>query len=147
MSPPIGEIVAIDRCYDHVLETQLSDGSCDVLRLAGIERTRQARPHIAKGAGPCAGVAHDHDGRVALFPTLANIRAPGFLANRMQTVGANDARCLRVRWRARRLHADPRGLEWAHPAHPGSFQTLRIHFGGEAFHSRSKQQASRIFIH
>ena len=93
-----------------MLEAELGDGLADARGLVGIERIRKTRLHIAEGAGARAGVAHDHHGGVAVGPAFADVRAAGFLADRVQPVLADDL--LRGRKFAAdgRLHADPFGL-------------------------------------
>ena len=56
-----------------------------------IKRVRQTRLHIAERTGTRARVAHDHEGRVLLFPALANIGAARFFADRDQTMFFDDA--------------------------------------------------------
>jgi hypothetical protein len=55
-----------------------------------IEGARQAGLHIAESAGTGAGVTHDHESCVLLLPALADIRATGLLAHRMQAVVTHD---------------------------------------------------------
>ena len=78
-----------------------------MLRLGRIERGGQPGLDVAEGAGPRAGVAHDHEGGVFLFPAFADIRATGFLADRMQAVLAHDALGIAIARRDRRLDANP----------------------------------------
>ena len=47
------------------------DGIGHPLRFVRIEGARHTGLHIAEGAGPRAGVAHDHEGRVFLRPAFA----------------------------------------------------------------------------
>src|SRR4029077_5720858 len=54
-----------------------------------------ASSHVAKTASARARVAHDHHGGVPLGPTLADIRACGFLAYRVKAVLAPDGPGLR----------------------------------------------------
>src|SRR5712692_1069777 len=79
----------------------------DARRLARIERSGQAGPYVAEGAGARAGIAHDHERRVLLLPTLADVRAAGLLAHRMQAVRAHDRTRLQIAARDRRLDSDP----------------------------------------
>ena len=73
-----------------MLKPQRRDGMGDMLGLGRVERARQPRLHIAKGAGARAGVAHDHHGRVLLLPALADVGAAGLLAHGVQAVLAHD---------------------------------------------------------
>jgi hypothetical protein len=45
---------------------------------------------VAERAAPGADVAHDHEGGGALAEALADVRAGGFLAHRVQLVLAQD---------------------------------------------------------
>ena len=103
----IREVVAIDRRDDDVIEAHLPDGFGDARRLVGIERHRHAGRDVAEGAGAGADLAHDHEGGVLLVPALADIRAAGFLADRHEIVGLNDAAGFGVSPGVRRLDADP----------------------------------------
>ena len=88
-------------------KAELRHRLADVLRLIGIERAGQPGLHVAERAGARARVAHDHEGRVLLLPALADVRAAGLLAHRVQAVLLHDALRLRIAARDRRLDADP----------------------------------------
>ena len=88
-------------------EPERRDRFGDAGRLPGIERVRQAGPHIAEGAGPGAGLAHDHEGRVALFPALADVGAVRLLADGRKLELAHDPAGLGIERRTGRLHPDP----------------------------------------
>ena len=105
--PAVGEIVAVDRGDDDVRETELAGRLGDVFRLGRIERAGQPGLDVAEGAGPRAGVAHDHEGGVLLLPALADIRAASFLANGMQAIRAHDTLCVQVARRDRCLDSNP----------------------------------------
>src|SRR5579862_94157 len=106
----IVEIVAIDRGNDHVRKAELAGSLRDMRWLGSVKRAGQAGLHVAKGARPRAGVAHDHEGGVSLLPALADIGASGLLAHRVQAVFAHDALGLQIARRDGRLDADPIGL-------------------------------------
>src|SRR5271165_942656 len=93
-----------------MLKRQRGYGARDIVRLGRVERAGKSRFHIAEGAGPGAGIAHDHHGGVLLFPAFADIRAASLLAYRVQLILANDLRGPGVTRRAGRFDADPRGL-------------------------------------
>ena len=82
----VGEIVAIDRGDDDMLQASLATRRRHVLGLGRIERLGQPRRHVAEGAGARAGVAHDHHGGVALLPALADVGAGRLLAHRDEAV-------------------------------------------------------------
>ena len=67
--------------------------------------------YIAKWTAACALVAHDHEGRRAFAKALADIRAAGFFANRVQFVLAQNVfDFVKARVGAARLHAYPIGF-------------------------------------
>ncbi|MNT13892.1 hypothetical protein D3C72_1488750 [compost metagenome] len=67
--------------------------------------------HVAERAAAGALVAHDHERGRALAEALADIRAGGFFAHRVQLVLAQDLLDLvEARGGAARLHANPLGL-------------------------------------
>ena len=103
----VGHIVAVDRGDDDVVQTHLLDGQAHLARLFRIQRLRQARLDVAEGAGPRAGVAHDHQGGVLLAPALADVRAGRLFTHRHQPLGANDLLGGVVLTRARRLDPQP----------------------------------------
>ena len=106
----VGQVVAVDRGDDDVLQAELRHGVGDAVGFVGVERAGQAGAHVAEGAGAGAGVAHDHHGGVALRPALADVGAGGFLAHRDQAVVAHQGAGLVVDRMGGRLHPDPGGL-------------------------------------
>ena len=73
-----------------MLEAELGNGVADVGGLFGVERRWQAGAHVAERAGAGAGVAHDHQGGVALGPALADVGAAGLLADGGEAVLFHD---------------------------------------------------------
>jgi hypothetical protein len=59
-------------------------------RLVHIQRVGPAMADVAERAAARALVAHDHEGGRALAEALADVRAAGFLAHRVQLVLAQD---------------------------------------------------------
>src|SRR5271165_5629758 len=108
--PAVGEIVTVDRGHHDMGEAELGDGVGDTARLVGVERVRQPGTHIAKGAGAGAGLAHDHEGRVALVPTLADVGAARLLADGSELVPPHQRPRLSVDGGTRRFDPDPGGL-------------------------------------
>ena len=106
----IGQVVTVDRGDDRMGEAHAGDGIGNLFRLVGDERIGHAGLHVAEGAGPGAGVAHDHEGGVLLLPALANIGTARLLADRDEIVLLHDAVGLGPLGRARRLDANPVGL-------------------------------------
>ena len=106
----VGEIVAVDRSHHHMMQSELRGRLGDAKRLAWIERARQPGLDVAEGARPRAGVAHDHEGRVLLFPALADIGAASFFADGVEPIAPDDGVGIEIAARHRRLDADPVGL-------------------------------------
>ena len=79
----------------------------DACRLARVDRPRLASAHIAEGARPGAGVAEDHEGRMALLPALADIRARGLFADGGEASLPQDAARILEAWRGGCPHPDP----------------------------------------
>ena len=106
----VGQVVAIHRGDDDMLQAEPGHGVGDPRGLAGVQRERLAGAYVAERAGAGAGVAHDHHGGVALRPALADVGAGGFLADRVQAVFAHQGAGLVVDRMGGRLHPDPGGL-------------------------------------
>ena len=83
-APSSGQIVAVDRRDDGVLQAQLLDGLCHVLGLERVDRARGALGHRAETAVARAHVAQDHEGRGTLAPALVDVGAARFLAHRVE---------------------------------------------------------------
>ncbi len=110
-APAVGQVVAVDRGDDDVIEPELRHRMRDVRGLRRIERARQSGLDVAEGAGARAGVAHDHHGGVAAGPALGDVGAARLLAHGDEAVLAQDsARLVELRRGRRHLHPDPRGL-------------------------------------
>ena len=108
--PAIGEVVAVHRRDHHVMQAELGHRIGDLGRLVPVEGIGQAGAHVAEGAGPRAGVAHDHEGGVLLLPALADIGAARFLADRDEAVLLHDGAGGVPAGRSGCLHPDPVGL-------------------------------------
>ena len=81
----VGDVVAVDRRHDDVLQLHLRGGLRDAQRLERVgRRVRPARVDVAVPARAGAGVAEDLEGRGAAAPALGDVRAPGLLADRVQ---------------------------------------------------------------
>jgi len=107
----VAQIVAVHARDDHVLEAQRGHGAREVQRLVGVERIGPTVAHVAKRAAARALVAHDHEGGRALAEALADVRAAGLLAHRVQLVRAQDFLDLvKARARGAGFDADPFGL-------------------------------------
>lgn len=89
-APLIGQIIPVHTSYHHVIQTPRSNCLRHIPWLIGVRWRRSARSlHIAESAASGACVAEDHDGgrggpRLAAGPALAQIRALGLLADRVE---------------------------------------------------------------
>ena len=103
----VEQVVAVDHRHDDVLERHAREGPRDVLGLAHVDRAaRVARRHRAEAAAARARVAEEHDGRRALAPALADVRAARLLADRVKVEARGtspSARCSARRPGARTL--------------------------------------------
>ena len=77
-----------------MLEAKPGDRVTDARGLVLVERAGQSGAHIAEGAGAGAGVAHDHEGGVALVPALADIGTARLLADGRELEFAHQAQGL-----------------------------------------------------
>jgi hypothetical protein len=106
----VGQIVAIDRSDDDVLQAEALDGGGDAPRLIGIERAGAPMDDGAVGTIARADIAHEHEGGGAMRETFADIRTACFLADRMEfELGQQRART-QVFGRGGRSHFDPVGM-------------------------------------
>ena len=107
----VAQVVAVDAGDHHVAQPQRGDGLAEVARFFGIGRLRAAVADVAERTAPGAEVAQDHECRRALAEALADVRAGGLLAHRMELLLAQDLLDLvEARIRVRGLHTDPVGL-------------------------------------
>src|SRR6266550_2896760 len=84
------QVVAVDRCDDRMLESQLSHGFSHSSWLAQVELGRSARRHRTEPARACADIAEDHEGRGPAIPTVEDVRTTRLLADRMQPPALDD---------------------------------------------------------
>ena len=106
----VGKVVAIDRGDDDVVERERGDGAADLDRLVSVGRLGRAVRDVAVAARPRAGVAENHERRRAVVPALADVRAVGFLADRVQAERAHQPLEAVIVLRARRADLQPLGL-------------------------------------
>ena len=107
----VAQVIAVDAGDDDVFERQCGDRARQVARLGGVECIRAAVADVAERATPGALVTHDHERGRALAEAFADVRAGGFLANRVQAVLAQDALdVLEATAGGRSLDTDPLGL-------------------------------------
>ena len=103
----VGEVVAIHRGDDDVLEPELGDGAADALRLLAVLPRRLAVGDRAVAAVPRAHVAQDHEGGGGVLPALADVRAVRLLAHGVQVEVAHEPAQADVVGAARRAHLEP----------------------------------------
>ena len=85
----VGQVVAVDRGDDGVTEAHRFHLVGDPQRLQRVVPGRLAGLHVAEAAAAGADVAEDHEGGGPALPALADVRAVGLLADRVQVVGAD----------------------------------------------------------
>src|SRR6185312_12972077 len=141
----VGQIVAIDRGNDDVVEAELRHRLADARRLMRIEQIGPPGRDIAEGAGAGADAAEDHYRGMTFLPALADIRAGRFLAYGVELERAHQVARLAVFRRIRRLDADPWRLRRRRIV--GPMRLLGMTKGGRVAHAtrcgarRCKRQA------
>src|SRR5712691_6558489 len=106
----VGQVIAVHRRDDDVLEPELADGVPNALRLLAVLPHGLAVRNGAVSAVPRADVAQDHEGRGRLFPALADVRAVRLLADRMEIPLSHQPLQADVVWPARRADFQPSRL-------------------------------------
>ena len=104
------KVVAVNAGNHHMTQPQLGDRLGHISRFRRIKRQRHTGCDIAKGAGTGAGLAHNHESGVLLFPALTDIRARRFLAHGDQIILFHNGAGFGIGGRARRFGANPTGL-------------------------------------
>ena len=88
---PVGDVVAVDRGDDDVLQLHLRRGLRDAQRLERVgRRVGLARVDVAVAAGARARVAEDLERRGAAAPALGDVRAARLLADRVQREAVDE---------------------------------------------------------
>ena len=123
----VGQVVAVDGGDDRVTQAHLRDRARDAGRLERVVPRRLAGAHVAEAAAPRARVAEDHERRGAALPALADVRARGLLADRVQVLVGDELRQLAIALAARRLDLEPRRLALAHRPHVGAEDAEHVH--------------------
>lgn len=90
-----------------MLKAQLRRGFRDMRRLVRIDPARHAGLDVAESAGAGAGIAKDHDRRMLLGPALPDVRAGGFLADRVEFQVPHQLACFAIALGGRGLYPDP----------------------------------------
>ena len=126
----VGQVVAVDGRDDRVAQAHLRDRARDAGRLERVVPRRLAGAHVAEAAAPRARVAEDHERRGAALPALADVRAGGLLADRVEVLVLDELRQLAVLRAAGRRDLEPRRLALAHRAHVGPEDAEHVHPAG-----------------
>ena len=107
----VGDVVAVDRGDDDVLELHLRRGLREPQRLERVgRRLGLAGVDVAVAAGARAGVAEDLERRRAAAPALGDVRAARLLADRVQRQAVHELLDVEVRGvLRRRAHLHPLG--------------------------------------
>jgi hypothetical protein len=106
----IFQVIAIHRRDDDVREVEFGDRFADPGRFGSIDRLRTPVSDRAVPARACADIAEDHEGRRAVRPALADVRALRFFTHRMQVQIAHQALEPEIRGGTGRTHLQPVGL-------------------------------------
>src|SRR5690606_33534877 len=101
------EVVPVDGGDHDMLETELSDRPCDIVRLVWVEPVRSAGRDVAECARPGTNGAQDHHGGVPLRPTLADVGAARLFTHGRELVFADDPARLLIFTRRGGLYPDP----------------------------------------
>ncbi len=137
----VGQVVAIDRGDDDMLQAELGRRLGSMFGLERIDRARHSRLDVAKGAGPRADIAEDHYRGVLLGPAFANIGARRLFADGVEVEVAHQLARLRKTGAAGRFHANPVGLALA-PFWTGR----RREDGGGIVHVRADSDTPRASL-
>ena len=126
----VGEVVAVDARDDRVAQAHPRDLARDARGLERVVPRRLAGLDVAEAAAARARVAEDHERRGAALPALADVRARGLLADRVEVVVV-DPRCS-ARGSARRRARDlePRRLALAERPDVGPEDLEDVHAAG-----------------
>ena len=84
LGPAVAQVVAVDAGDDDIIQLQRRHRVGQFARLVRVGRQRLAVADVAERAAPGADVAKDHEGRRAAPEAFADVRAGGFLADRVQ---------------------------------------------------------------
>ena len=101
------EVVAGDAGDGRVPQPHLAHGLGDPARLVGVQLGGTAGVDLAEVTAPRALLAADQERGLPVLPALVDVGAPGLLAHRVQTTGADQALELGVLRTGARAGADP----------------------------------------
>src|SRR4029077_11085320 len=96
--------------HGRVLQAHGRNGLSHAARLARVQRLRLAPGGLAEVTPPGALVAADQEGCFAVLPALEDVRAAGFLADRVQSFAPDERLQLGVGWPGAQPGLDPRRL-------------------------------------
>jgi hypothetical protein len=88
-SPTVRELVAVDARDHGVLEAHLLGGVGHAMRLVEVQLRGLTGEHGAEAARTGTDVAEDHERGGAVVPALADVRAAGLLAHRVEVEAAH----------------------------------------------------------
>ena len=103
----IGQVVAVHRGDDHVLQPHPLDRLGEAHRLQRVECRRRAVGNRAVGAVPGADVTQDHKGGGPVLPAFADVGAAGLFAHGVEPQLAHHRLDVRVAGSAGCLHLEP----------------------------------------
>jgi hypothetical protein len=105
----VGALVAVDAGDDGVLEVHGLDGLGYAVGFVPVERAGAAVLDIAEAAGAGADIAQHEEGSGAPAPAVADVRAHGLFADRVQGLGPHEVTQLFIGLAAGGAHLEPVG--------------------------------------
>jgi len=120
-----GQVIAVDARDDRVPQAHPRDRTGHAQRLQRVVERRLAGLDVAEPAAARAGVAEDHERRGAALPAVADVRAGGLLADRVQPLALDHPAQLAVARAAGRRALEPFGLAVAERPHLAHLQHAR----------------------
>ena len=112
----VGQVVAVHRGDDHVLQSHPVHRLGQSYRLERVEGRRSAVGDRAVGAVPGADVAQDHESGGLVLPAFADVGTAGLLADGMEVELAHHGLEVRVVRASRGLDLEPGRLAGEHGA-------------------------------
>ena len=109
------KIIAVHRGDHDILEFEGPDRLGDTRRLGLIHRSRTSVFDVAVGAGSRAHPAQNHEGRGAVMPAFADVRAVGLFTHRMKGLLGHQALESPISLASRRPHLQPTRLSTGGP--------------------------------
>ena len=117
-SAAVGQIIAINRRYDDVIQSEIFDDQRDIARFLGIESGWLALVNGTKPAAARTGIAEDEKGCRLVAPALADVGAARLLTNRMKILFAQNM-----------FQAQVVGIPWGFDFDPVGMSSRQVSIG------------------